>query len=378
MHAGYSVNAGDVNDDGYVDFEVSEWRTPELAPNTQPSHTRLLENMGARRPGRFVDVTNRAGVALENPTQATLSFSSAFADLDGDGRPDLVMANDFSTSRLFWNNGSGRFANGTRAAHVGTDENGMGLTIADYDGDGRPDVFVSSIYDRQQCPVGQCAHGTSGNRLYHNLGGRQFADVTSRAGVRRGGWGWGAAFVDVANSGRLDIVQTSGVDFPWEPTVTQYRDGGMFLWRNRGDGTFAPNRAAAAGLAAPGPGKGLAVLDYDRDGRTDVVVVRDGAAPVLYRNVTPNGGHWVDLRLVGVASNRDALGAIVDVRAGGRWQRVEYGSITHFIGQSEALAHFGIGRSVTVDAIRIFWPSGKVQGLGPLAADRMYTITEPG
>ena len=142
VHLGYSVTPGDFNDDGYVDFEVSEWRPFELAPNSQPSHTRLLMNLGRRDPGHFVDVTDRAGVALESPTQATTSFASAFADLDGDGRPDLVMANDFSTSRLFWNDGHGTFTNGTREAGLGTDENGMGLTIGDYDGDGRPDVFV--------------------------------------------------------------------------------------------------------------------------------------------------------------------------------------------------------------------------------------------
>ncbi len=377
VHLGYSVNAGDFNGDGYLDFEVSEWRPTEVARNMQPSHTRLLMNLGRRDPGHFVDVTNRAGVALETPTFATVSFASAFADLDDDGRPDLVMANDFSTSRLFWNDGNGHFTNGTRDAGVGTDENGMGLTIGDYNGDGRPDVFVSAIYDHHQCPVGQCAHGTSGNRLYRNLGGRHFVDATSAAGVREGGWGWGAAFVDVANEGRLDLVQASGVDFPWEPTAAQYGTGGMFLWRNRGDGTFAPSSAVASGLTTPGVSKGLAVLDYDRDGRMDVLVARDGGAPVLYRNVTPHSGHWLDVQLVGTRSNRDALGAVVDVRAGDRWQRIEYGSVSHFLGQSENQAHFGLGDAPFADEVRIRWPSGHVQHLGRLSVDRTVLITEP-
>ncbi len=381
VHVGFSVNAGDFDGDGYVDFATSEWRPPELAPNMRPSHTRLLHNLGARDPGHFEDVTDRAGVAMETPTFAVVGFSSSFDDLDGDHRADLFLANDFLTSRLFWNAGHGRFTNGTRAARVGTDENGMGLTVGDYDGDGRPDVFVSSIYDPKPCPVGECAHGSSGNRLYRSLGQHRFADATSSAGVRNGGWGWGAAFVDAANAGRLDLLMTSGVDFPWEPTAQAYRDGGMFFWRNQGNGTFSANVASADGLTAPGPGKGLALLDYDHDGRMDVIVVRDGRAPVLYRNVTSSPGHWLGVRLVGSRSNRDALGAIVEVQAdaGGPWQRPTYGSVTHFLGQSEPTVHVGLGPTTRrVARVRVRWPSGVSSAVHGVAADRTITLVEPG
>src|SRR5205823_3604844 len=127
---------------------------------SRASDERLLHNRGAAAPGYFDDVTDAAGVAVPRGS-ATLGFASAFVDLDGDRRPDLVLASDFGTSRLFWNNGDGTFTDGTKAAGVGTDENGMGLTIADYDGDGDPDVFVSSIFDPTPlCDKGLCGHGT--------------------------------------------------------------------------------------------------------------------------------------------------------------------------------------------------------------------------
>jgi hypothetical protein len=372
-HSGFSVDVGDVNGDGYPDLRTAEWRISELV-STGPSHTRLLLNRGAARPGFFVDVTARAGAGDDPHVPGVFAFASALTDIDGDGSTDIVAVNDFGRTRMLWGDGRGAFGDGTRAAGFGADENGMGLTIADYDGDGRPDVFVSSIYDRdQRCRNGACARGTTGNRLYRYIGRRKFADVTSRAGVRDGGWGWGAAFVDTTNEGLDDLVSTSGVAFPWEPGDRKFAGGGMHFWRNRGDGTFA-SVSACCGIVVPGPGKGLALLDYDRDGRTDIVVVRDGDHPVLLHNESKGTGSWLDVRAVG-RSGMTAYGATVTVVVGRhRWIR-SVDSPTHFLAASSPDPHFGLGAATKADQVSVQWPGRRgTTVLHDVAIDRTITI----
>jgi hypothetical protein len=367
-----SVNVGDFDGDGYVDVEFTEWRIFGFG-NAAP-RARLFRNLGAKHPGYFTDVTEQAGVDMRRPLVPAWSFSSAMTDLDGDGRPDIYVASDFGTSKLFWNEGNGRFSDGTRAASVGTEENGMGLTVADYNGDGKPDVFVTSIYDPNERCGDQCTYGRSGNRLYRNAGNRRFTDVTTVAGVRDGGWGWGTAFFDPTNSGLLDLVATSGIDYPASPT-DQFLDGPTHLWEQVAPGRFV-DVAGSAGMTEPGPGKGLAVLDFDRDGRMDVVIVRDGRTPVLYRNVTPSPGHWLAVRLVG-RDHRNALGAVVQVQPqGGRTATYWYGSVSHFLGQSDDMVHAGLGAATTVTKLVVHWPDGHVTTQQAVPADRMITIAE--
>jgi hypothetical protein len=379
-HVGFSVNVGDYDGDGWLDIETTEWRSPELAGNLVPSHNRLFRNRGRADPGHFDDVTATAGVAVEQGDAPSLGFGAAFSDLDGDGHPDLFFVGDYKTSRLFWNRGDGTFSDGTRGAGVNTAENAMGLTIGDYNGDGRPDVFVTSIFDSTTaCRQYACGHGNTGNRLYRNDGHRHFTDVTSAAGVRDGGWGWGTALFDSANTGRLDLVMTSGVDFPWDISTAQYARGPMHLWLNRGDGSFT-DETAPAGLTVAGPGKAAAVLDYDNDGRLDLVVVRDGQTPVLYRNETPGANAWLGVRAVGTTSNREGLGAVVTVQvAGHARQTVVVDSTTHFLGQSDSLAHFGLGPLHGVRAdVRVFWPATRrTSVLHGVSLDRVITVTEP-
>ena len=380
-HVGYSVNVGDFNDDGWLDVETTEWRAPTLAGNLVPSNNRLFENRGAAAPGYFTDVTGPAGVAVEEKSSPALGFASAFTDLDGDGHPDIFFAGDFLTSRMFWGNGNGTFTDGTKASGVNAAENAMGLTIGDYNGDGRPDIFVTSIFDSTPaCRDHACVHGNTGNRLYRNDGRRHFTDVTSEAGVRDGGWGWGTAFFDSENRGRLDLVMTSGVDFPWDISTDKYRSGPMHLWMNRGNGTFVDD-TGASGLTVPGPGKGLVVFDFDRDGRLDVLVVRDGQTPVLYRNETPGDNEWLDVRTVGTTSNREGLGAVVTAQAdaGGPRQTVVVDSTTHFLGWSDPTAHLGFGAHAgPIAELRVFWPaSSRTSVLRNVRPDQTVTVTEP-
>ena len=193
-HAGFSVAFGDYDRDGWVDIHATEWGS-RLAGATAPSHARLLRNRGAVAPGYFEDVTDHAGVLIDEVASQTGSigqvgahaFASAFVDLDNDGWQDLVVVADFGRTRLFWNDGDGTFTDGTVAARVGSDQNGMGLTFGDYDADGDLDWFVTSIFDpNDTCASRPCHWGASGNRLYAYADGRQFIDATDAAGVRDG------------------------------------------------------------------------------------------------------------------------------------------------------------------------------------------------
>ena len=207
---GQSVTFGDYDGDGYLDIHTNDWGN-----DISVSTSRLLRNLGAANPGHFEDVTAAAGLDVFRPSHFAdgstdsnaYRYSSTFTDLDRDGHPDLAIAADFQTSQIFWNNGDGTFTDGTAAAGVGTDEDGMGSAIGDFDGDGRLDWFVSALVD---VPGGFPDH--SGNRLFRNNGDRTFADQTDLAGVRDSGWSWGTTFLDHDNDRDLDLFVTNGWD----------------------------------------------------------------------------------------------------------------------------------------------------------------------
>lgn len=380
QHIGTGATFADYDRDGWLDLYISEWRWIDFVEDDDaPSHARLLRNRGAQAPGFFDDVTAAAGVAQS--TQETIAltgtfgFTPTFADLDNDGWPDLTIAADFRTSKLFWNAGDSTFVDGTVAAGVGTDENGMGSAIGDYDNDGDLDWFVSSVScgdspgDAAQC---------SGNRLYRNEGGRVFSDQTDSAGVRDGGWGWGSAFFDADNDGDLDLVQVAGMNFPVVVFDDEFNDDPTRLWVNDGGGRMR-EMAGAAGLSNRGGGRGLAVFDYDRDGDLDLFIVNNGTFPRLYRNSGRYGNHWLKLRLIGTRSNRGAVGARVALIGDGglpTQMRVVDGG-AEFQGQSETTVHFGLGPVRRAAMVEIRWPSGMTQTLRDLQPNRELVVVEP-
>lgn len=390
-HHGFGVSFGDYDRDGWLDVHVSEWRYDYENPTRARSNARLLRNRGAAAPGFFEDVTDRAGVAMDDviPTESrvsgTFAFASTWTDLDGDGWLDLAIAADFGTSRLFWNNGDGTFTDGTIAAGVGTDENGMGSAIGDYDGDGRLDWFVTSIYDPDDfcgAPEMSCIWGLTGNRLFRNEGGRRFSDHTDVAGVRDGGWGWGAAFLDYDNDGDLDLVMTNGVRFAFLPefelSIVPFQRDPMRLWHN--DDGVMTEVGAREGVTDHGVGKSVLVLDYDNDGDLDIFVTNNAGRPVLYQNRGNNNG-WLRIVLEGAAENRNAIGARIAVRtdSDAKAQIREIHSGSGFLGQSELTAHFGLGPgSDPVFEVRITWPgSQEEQVLRDVARNQVLTVVEP-
>ncbi len=389
---GYGIAAGDYDRDGFVDLYLGEWRFDLTFPNA-PADSRLLRNRGAEAPGHFEDASERAGVTpqkIGGLLTGRFWWTPAFVDLDGDGFQDLLLVGDFKSTRVYWNNGDGTFTDGTVASGLGTEENGMGLALGDYDNDGRVDVFVSSIYQTEQCEVAHneeeiCAHwGISGNRLYRNRGDRTFEDTTDEAGVRDGRWGWGASFLDFDNDGLLDLAQTAGQFYPYPDfRADNFFEDPSFLWKNL-DGKSFLAVSERAGLDSVRRGKGMVVFDHDEDGFLDVFVVQNSDRPRLFQNLGRDrtSGAWlfVELRGAGAAeggSNRGGIGAIVRVRAaeGKAWVKELVGG-SSFLGQNQPALHFGLGPAQVVD-LEVYWPrSGCRQEFEKVKARSRLVVSE--
>ena len=395
-HVGMSATFGDYDRDGYLDLHVTEWGNSTYEPHEPPqlrSHARVLHNLAAENPGHFVDTTMETGVYLDNfvgfganhSVEGVWRFTSTFADFDRDGYADLAIAGDFHSSQLYWNNGDGTFtvAPGpfnVNPSGIGTDENGMGSAIADFNGDGLLDWFVTAIFDpADPCRDQQCNWNSSGNRLYLNNGDRTFTDVTDMAGVRDGGWGWGAIFLDYDNDGDLDLAMTNGMISPSEYAVPFYDDP-MKLWRNDGDGTFT-EVAQEEGLTDTGSGKGILTFDYDLDGDLDLFVVNNADHPKLYRNDSNVDNAFLKVQTQGTQSNRDGIGAFVTLISdldGPSQTRYITGGGTNYLSQSDLTVHFGLGqRHEPIHQLIIDWPSGTRQVFSDVAINTTLTAIEP-
>jgi hypothetical protein len=377
-HHGFSPAFGDYDSDGFLDLHLTEWVQIPLA-DPAPSHARLLHNVGAANAGYFEDATDASGAGLlEGPRGTRTSYSSRFADVDGDGALDLLVVADFGTSRVFWNEGDNGFIDGTLFSGAGSDQNGMGAALGDYDGDGDLDWFITAIYDPDyRCDGVTCGWGTSGNRLFRNEGGRRFVDATDLAGVRDGGWGWGAEFFDVDNDGALDLVMANGVDFP-NPEAERFRHDRTRLWRNRGDGSF-DDVGAELGIDDEADGKGIVVFDYDGDGDQDVLIAQHAGRALLYRNDGGEKNAWLRVQLQGTRSNRNGLGAQLRLRRtpGERALLREISGGNGFLGQSEAIAHFGLGAwEGKLYELRVRWPDGHEQVLHDIAPRQVLVVRE--
>lgn len=384
VRGGFSVTVGDYDLDGWPDLHVNEYF---VLSADWPPNTRLLRNAGAREPGHFTDVTVTAGVStvdeacrrVDGAVCDTVAFGSALSDLDNDGFPDLIVIRDFGRSLLFWGRGDGTFVESTEAAGVALATSEMGSTLGDIDGDGDLDWFATAIgqpFPVPDCGGEPCDDGLgSGNRLYRNEGDRTFADITEEAGVLNGGYGWGTALFDHDNDGDLDLVMTNG------SYSERYLEDHARFWENDGTGSFT-ERSAETGLDYPDAGRGLLVWDYDLDGDEDLlVIVNSGRGPLLLRNDGGNeAGSWIRVRAVGTTSVTDGTGARVFVRANRDrpMQMREIGTTTQFLGQSERVAHFGLGPGVDeVSFLQVRFPSGQVVRLRDVEARQTIEVVEP-
>jgi hypothetical protein len=360
----------------------------------------LYHNDGIGPSGQvtFTDVTKKAGLELHGWT-----LDVGHGDADGDGDDDLYVACDFGTDRFFLNNGDGTFSDRTERATGIDTKKGMNAEWADYDNDGRLDIFVTNITDDYM---------REGNFLWHNNGPGAdgqvtFTDVAREAGVHETGWGWAGKFFDYDNDGWLDLYVVNGwvsagpesyvpdifamaikpgLDMAdarnWPPmgkkSLSGYEKKRLFHNLGAEGGLHFRDEAARHGLDSVRDGRGIAVADFDNDGREDLFVTNAGAAPYLYHNVMPAGPHWVELDLAGRRSNRDAVGAQVRLTAGGRtWLRFVDGG-NGFASQSSKRLHFGLGSAGSIEKVEVLWPSGARQSFGPgkVAVDRIHRLVE--
>jgi hypothetical protein len=346
----------DYDGDGDLDLQVAQWFRLTTGP---ASFTRLLANDGT---GHFSDVTAASQL---DPLNAS-AFTPAFADVDGDGDPDAWLTADFGTSALHTNAG-GVFTEVTAGAGVGTDNNGMGSAIADFDDDGDVDWFVSAIWDAS-------VPSADGNRLYLNDGSGVFSDATDDAGVREGGWGWGAAMFDYDGDGDLDIAMANGYGTYEEP-INGLVDP-LRLWRQESSMPMT-EVSAEVGFWDDRQGRSLVPFDYDGDGDLDVFVSNMGSTPMLFRNDVANGTRWLRVRLRSGGANTFGIGATVVVRAalGGQPRHRMVHLNPGYLGHGPPEAHFGLSDHVgDVHQVVVNWPDGSTSTLSDVAPDQVLTV----
>jgi hypothetical protein len=310
--------------------------------------------------GTFTDVTDKSGVgAFKGRTMGATS-----ADFDNDGWPDIYVANDKTENFLFLNKHDGTFAEIAVDADVAYGQNGestsaMGPSFVDLDGDGNLDLWVTdSRY----------------NRAARNSGKNSFDDVGIAAGIAQGNAqyvSWGSGVFDFDNDGWLDILIAHGGLIhmvPQEPS----------LFRGLGDGKFADvSREAGPALEVKTVSRGACFADYDNDGKMDGFIVNLGSQGTLLHNGSPGGNHWIAFRLKGHKSNRDGIGARVEVTAGGRTRAAARIAGSGYMSQDDGRLFFGLGAASIVENVVIQWPSGKQQILRKPGIDRVISVEEP-
>ncbi len=393
LRHGRAVAFGDYDRDGYLDIFVAEWSEPRVPMGNTGPVSRLLRNRGALQPGYFEDVTITAGVvqnSIAGRRAGVFPHTPRFTDLDRDGWPDLVLASDFSESRLYWNNGDGTFTDGTVASGYGTGNTDMGMDTVDIDGDGLLDIVTTAIFFDGNGD-GIADNHLDGNRLYLNNGDRTFTDVTDTAGIRNGYWGWGVVAFDFDNDADLDLFQANGffeVDCP--PCQGELPDGTdwnalygndpTLLFENLGNTTFA-EVAAAYGIVNTEYSLGVIAFDYDDDGDLDLLQVNRDTSPNLYRNDTASDNDWLQVKLESTGSAPDGVGAYVTVTptGGGPSQTRELtGSGTWMTQDGSGILHFGFGDLPDGSTADVFieWPSGSLSVLPAQALNRRVTYAE--
>ncbi len=380
---------GDFDGDGFVDLYVPgyvHFNLPggEQAPATNCTfrdlhvmcgprglpgeRDRLYRNNGN---GTFTDLTLKAGV---DDKGRFYGLASLFIDVNGDGRPDLLVANDSTPNYLYLNKGDGTFKDASFASGYALNAEGretasMGIAAGDLYHDGFIDVFNTTFSDDYK-------------PLYRNDGHANFTDISVEAGIAEPMvpfLGWGDGMIDFDNDGWLDLFIANGHVYPQADSSnwgTSFRQRPL-LYRNR-QGRLEPVPAVeGTALGTPISARGAAFGDLFNSGTMDVVINNLEGPPSLFRNVTASGNHWIAFDLTGTGkSNREAIGAQVYVTANGMRQRADVTAGGSFASSSDPRLHFGLGKATKVDLVEIRWPDGRKEQVHPTGTDRLFQVVE--
>ncbi|MGI8772691.1 MAG: CRTAC1 family protein [Acidobacteriaceae bacterium] len=383
--SGWSTSAAwiDLDNDGLLDLVVLrylDWQFADIWCGEHRDGYRAYCHPDVFRPitplvfhndghGHFTEVAAKTGI-----NKPGKGLGIAIADYDRDGKPDIFIANDSMLEFLYHNNGNGTFTENALLSEVAVDGDGrtyagMGVDFRDYDNDGLPDLIITNLANQKYA-------------LYKNNGDDSFtysSYMTGVAGSTLLHSGWGTRFFDYDNDGWKDLIVAQGHDIDniqLNYPQLRYKEP-MLLMHNNRHGFTDVSAQSGEIFQQAWVGRGVAVGDIDNDGREDVVVTtNDGPAYILH-NETPTKNHWLTLELVGHESNRDAIGAEVKLTtpSGSQWQTVS--TAGSYLSSSDKRLHFGLGDQAKAQNIQIHWPSGKTQQLKDVAADRLVKIDEP-
>ena len=339
----------DYDRDGDLDLYISIFAEYFTQPSDRKN--KLYENLGN---GVFSDVSSASGVADEG-----LTWMAVALDGNNDGYLDLYLANDFGPNKFYLNNGDKTFLEKTAGFGLEDNNHGMGLAIADCDGNGYFDIYLTN----------ETEVGTSPeiNALFMNTGQNYFINSSVALGVSLAGWGWGAEFFDLENDGDEDLIVVTNNFQPEFPRV---------LFRNNPDASGADFERISnqVGLDDSTVSRSVAVFDYDNDGDSDLLISNFFDPPSLYENSMAHG-NWLNVKLEGTESNRDAFGTVVEVRANGKsYKKYHHGA--QFLAQNIQPLHFGLKDAQSIEQIIVEWPNGYVEEIGAVNVNQTIRIKE--
>jgi len=364
----------------YIDLDLKTAPLPETGPclykgltvacgppGLQGGVNMLFQNNGN---GTFTDVSEKSGMRR---TDGTYGLGAVVADFDNDGFPDIYVANDSAPATLYRNNKNGTFTDialeaGCAYSIDGKPQAGMGVSVGDYDRDGWFDLVKTNF-----------AGDTT--TIYRNVGKANFDDVTFPVGLGMNTkWlGWGVGFVDLDNDGWLDIFQVNGHVYPEVVRLTTEAGYAQrkVLYQNLRNGKFADVSLKIGGAVMENiSGRGAAFGDFDNDGDLDIVINPVNATPELIRNDSKSGNNWLKVKLVGVKSNRDGIGARIRVTTADGVQMDEARSSNSYYSHNDSRLNFGLGTNKTVKKIEVVWTSGQIDTLSDIAANQFIIIKE--